>query len=441
MRQTLFLIPHEWIANYGLVIWAALVLVGLAVQVKRFGWGKEALNMLWVFLIGAAVVLFVLPRIEIQVADPSDPQQIIQGLPIRGFGLMFLTATVTGVGLAMRRSRQMGVDPEHILGLAFGMFITGIFGARLYYVIQYWEQFQGGSLSETFFRVVNTTQGGIVVYGALIGALLAMIAICWRRKLPLLAIGDIIVPGMAIGLALGRIGCFMNGCCYGGACDWPIAVQFPDRPVYASAGQWTPPYDNQLETGRLIGLETAAPDPLDSDQWRQVRLVEPNSLADQAGIQAGNLVRRVAGGPDRFRLEIIESEAEASSAAAENAIRTFELPAVELPRQSMPVHATQIYSAINATLLCLFLWFYYPFRYGDGEVIGLGLVLYTISRFLLELIRDDEAGQLNTALTTAQWMSLVMIGVGIGLIVWSRLGKSGKALPVLPPASKDAQPA
>ena len=85
---------------------------------------------------------------------------------------------------------------------------------------------------------------------------------------------------------------------------------------------------------------------------------------------------------------------------------------------------------INALLLCFFLWFYYPFRYGDGEVFGMGLCLYAIARFLLELIRDDEPGQLNTELTTAQLTSLMMFILGTGLVFWSRLRRPFRALPL-----------
>lgn len=418
MRQTLFLIPDEWLASYALPLWLILCLIGLIVQVRRFGWGKESFNMVGVFVVGLVVVRFVLPNIAIEATDPNDPTQIIKGLPIRGFGLMFLLATVTGVALATRRARQMGIDPEEILGLAFGMFVAGIIGARVYYVIQYWDQFnKAPDIASRLVAIINTTQGGIVVYGALIGSLLAAILTCWKRRLPLLAIADIIMPAMLIGLSLGRLGCFMNGCCYGGVCEWPIAVQFPDRPTY-SAYDFTPPYDHQLSTGKLIGLSTRSL-PGDED-WREVLNVESGSLAEQARIVVGDQIRRIRSA-EEYRLDI--------QSASSGTIRPYVLPFLDLPQRSAPVHPTQLYSSINALLLCLFLWFYYPFRYGDGEVFGLGLVLYAIARFLLELIRDDEAGQFNTELTTAQWTSLMMVSIGVGLILWTRLRPPSSALP------------
>ena len=148
--------------------------------------------------------------------------------------------------------------------------------------------------------------------------------------------------------------------------------------------------------------------------------VESGSLAEQASIVVGDQIRRIRSA-EEYRLDI--------QSASSGTIRPYVLPFLDLPQRSAPVHPTQLYSSINALLLCLFLWFYYPFRYGDGEVFGLGLVLYAIARFLLELIRDDEAGQFNTELTTAQWTSLMMVSIGVGLILWTRLRPPSSALP------------
>ena len=107
MRQTLFLIPDEWLASFALPLWLVLCVIALVIQARRFGWGKEAAGMIWVFVFGAIVVGFVLPRIGISVSDPTDPSRTLSGLPIRGFGLMFLLATVAGVGLATRRALSL----------------------------------------------------------------------------------------------------------------------------------------------------------------------------------------------------------------------------------------------------------------------------------------------------------------------------------------------
>ena len=99
--------------------------------------------------------------------------------------------------------------------------------------------------------VVNIAEGGLVVYGAFIGGVLGMLAFVRVYRLPLWAMCDLAVPSMALGLALGRIGCLMNGCCFGGPCQAAWAVTFPaDSPVH-----W-----HQVEHGQtyIHGLRLAA---------------------------------------------------------------------------------------------------------------------------------------------------------------------------------------
>ena len=82
-------------------------------------------------------------------------------------------------------------------------------------------------LGALIFAVVNVAAGGLVVYGSFIGAMLGL-GLFWRRyRMPLLATADLIAPSMLLGLALGRVGCLLNGCCYGVPCDLPWKVTFP----------------------------------------------------------------------------------------------------------------------------------------------------------------------------------------------------------------------
>src|SRR5437764_162347 len=132
------------------------------------------------------------------------------GLPVRGYGVMLMLATILGVALAAYRAWQVGIDPEVIYSLAFVMFIAGIFGARLFYILEYWNQFivltpqRSLDWPATFWAVVNVTKGGLVVYGSLLLGVPAGIWFCRSRGLPFLAIGDVIAPSLLVGLALGR---------------------------------------------------------------------------------------------------------------------------------------------------------------------------------------------------------------------------------------------
>src|SRR5437764_7319302 len=94
------------------------------------------------------------------------------GLPVRGYGVMLMLATILGVALAAYRAWQVGIDPEVIYSLAFVMFLAGILGARLFYVIEYWQQEFSptvtGSAAATLQAIFNVPKGGLVVYGSVI---------------------------------------------------------------------------------------------------------------------------------------------------------------------------------------------------------------------------------------------------------------------------------
>ena len=140
-----------------------------------------------------------------------------KGLPIRGYGVMMLLAVLAGTGLAVWRGRRMGLDPDLIVSLTFWMFVPGILGARISYVVeywpdQYWPVYQQNGLPAILVAVINVTEGGLVVYGALLGGVLGLVLFVRKYRLPLLATCDLITPSLMLGLALGRIGCLLNGC-------------------------------------------------------------------------------------------------------------------------------------------------------------------------------------------------------------------------------------
>jgi phosphatidylglycerol:prolipoprotein diacylglycerol transferase len=158
-------------------------------------------------------------------------------VPIRGYGVMLLVAAAAGTWLSVIRGRRMGFDADTILALGTEVFLWGLVGARLFYVLEYHEQFFGAgtSLGESLTRIVNIAGGGLVVFGSLPTAALAAWRFATRRKLPLARIADCVVPGMLLGLAIGRVGCFLNGCCFGGPCELPWAVRFPEGTAPAAA--------------------------------------------------------------------------------------------------------------------------------------------------------------------------------------------------------------
>jgi phosphatidylglycerol:prolipoprotein diacylglycerol transferase len=410
---------------------AVLVIGGAAVLWQaRNGWTPEASSTAVLIAALAAGAYFLLPRM-VELDAEGHPL----GVPIRGFGVMMMLATIAGVGISAWRARQVGLDPEIIYSLAFYMFIGGILGARGFYVIQYWDAYfkPGMSLADSLQAIVNAASGGLVVYGSFIGGTAAGAWFVYQRQLPLLALADVIAPGMALGQAIGRIGCFLNGCCYGGLCTLPlIATPFPETSNPATL-DLSPPYARQKELGWIHGFELAEQRLPDQPPQFAVTKVEPNSPAAKAGLHVGDQVKTLNG----FRLESVEGLRRQMLAAKWNARklpetlvdgvrallqasdayislqtadgRTIEWTIGELPAWSLPIHPTQLYACLDAALLAFFLWNYYPFRRRDGEVFALLITLHPISRFLLELIRMDEPGQFGSALTISQWLSIALL--------------------------------
>ena len=399
MRSELFRIPFEvaGVPIFGVGVLLALWLVAVGViawrTLRRPGGQAEMLGLAPVLAIFAAVIVGL-------------PQIFEEGLPIRGYGVMLLLAASTGLAMAIHRGRQQGLHPDTIFSLAFAMFICGIVGARLFHVIEYWENFfVGQPIGKGLAQAVLFTEGGLVVYGSLIGAGAAFLWFTRRHKLPTLALADLLAPSLAIGLALGRIGCLLNGCCYGGVCDRPWAVTFPRQ---STAERMSPPYQDQLAGGEMHGFRWEQ-DPRDG------RLVVTRVADDLAPkLTAGAVIEKFAGQRIESADQLVRSIFAAYKTKQPLKLgladgSTVVLAAAPIRPRSLPVHPTQIYSAVNACLLGWFLWLYYPLRRRDGEVTALLLTLYPIARFLLEMIRTDESAIFGTGLSISQNVSIVIL--------------------------------
>jgi len=406
--QTLFYIPREiggipvFGAGWLLAAWALFGLGLLAWLAWQQGLGAETLGYVPLLLVIGAVIAWLLPGL-------CEPE----GLPIRGYGMMLLLAVTAGTGLAVWRARRIGIDPDLVVSLAFWLFLPGIVGARLFYVIEYWPSFHRPDIGQTLKAILSINQGGLVVYGSLLGGAVGLVLFVRRNALPLLPLGDLVAPSVLLGLALGRIGCLLNGCCYGGPCELPWSVRFP----------WgSPAHLHQVHDCKvyLHGLKLGG-GPSDP---AVIAAVEPASAADKAGLKPGQTIIEVNGQPVHTAADAQKELLASHEPGMVLSIRA-ELDAP--PRQwilerptprSLPVHPTQIYSAINALLLCLLLLAYDPFRRRDGELFALAITLYPISRFLLEIIRTDESPVFGTGLSISQNVSLMVLAAAAALWVY-----------------------
>ena len=398
MIQTLFYIPAT-VGGYPLFgvglllfVWCLFGVGMMGFLAWRQGLNADTFSYLPILLIVAAAIVWMLPA----VCDRGG-----LGLPIRGYGVMMLVAVVCGTALAVWRGKKRGVAPDTIFSTALWMFLPGIIGGRLFYIIEYWENYRQDTFGKTLLAAVNIAEGGLVVYGALIGGTLGMILFVRKNHLPLLAVCDLVAPSIVLGLAIGRIGCFLSGCCYGSACDLPWAVTFPLT---------SPAYETQLARGQMYGIllssQTETP-PLVLD-------VKPDSTAAQAGIKPGGRVVKINRRPadSNGMLQVVFSDSQTAKFPlildmADG--RVVRLPAITLPPRSLPVHPTQLYSSINAFLLCFFLLAFEPFKRHDGMVFALMLTIYPVARFLLEIIRTDESAVFGTGLSISQNVSLLLL--------------------------------
>jgi phosphatidylglycerol---prolipoprotein diacylglyceryl transferase len=155
-----------------------------------------------------------------------------RSFPIFSYGLMLLIGFLSALFLGQRRAVREGIKPELLFDLAFWLLVSGIVGARLFYLIQYHKQvFAGKQGLELLVAAVNLSQGGIVLYGSLLGGAAAFFWFCWKHNLNSLQLADIAMPSVFVGEGFGRIGCLLNGCCYGDRCEQPWGIVFPSGSV------------------------------------------------------------------------------------------------------------------------------------------------------------------------------------------------------------------
>lgn len=335
MRQVLFRIWFEqpwawWTAGLEEVpllgaawIWLIVGTLFLLVHAIRRDWSAVGDRMVWASWGIGLLLLSVAPLTGILPAS----------LPVFGYGAMVLLGFGGAYWFARARAAAVGIDPELVTDAAFWILISGIIGGRTAYLVQYRDLVfrEVQTLDQALLSAINLSEGGLVVIGALVGATLGLLAFSYRRGASFWELADLVMPAAFIGMAFGRIGCLLNGCCFGDACSLPWAITFP----------------------------------------------------------------------------------QGSTTFEALAIRGFIDPAAEA---TIPLHPTQIYSAINNLVLAIVTGTYYWYRRAPGDVFALSCILYPITRILLEFLRADEMGQLGTALTISQIYSLLLLLIGIILL-------------------------
>jgi phosphatidylglycerol:prolipoprotein diacylglycerol transferase len=155
------------------------------------------------------------------------------------YGVMAVIGYLVGMYFINKEAIRNEIQPLMIQSLSMWIIVGMLIGARIWYVLENWNQFAPAPLS-----IFKLWEGGMVFYGGFIGGFAGGMIFIKIAKLPLAKVMDIMAPGIAIAIGIGRIGCFLNGCCYGRITDSRIGVCFPSR--------WAPPaYWDHLQRGLI----------------------------------------------------------------------------------------------------------------------------------------------------------------------------------------------
>lgn len=148
---------------------------------------------------------------------------MIGSLPVHGYGLMVAIGFLVAIYVAARRARKRGIPSQAIFDLGLYVLVAGLFGARIFHYLQHRSDYS------SFWEVLKIYEGGLAYYGGFILAFAVAVLYLRSKKLAIARIADIIAPSLALGLGMGRVGCFLAGCCFGKPTSLPWGMTFPER--------------------------------------------------------------------------------------------------------------------------------------------------------------------------------------------------------------------
>jgi phosphatidylglycerol:prolipoprotein diacylglycerol transferase len=153
-------------------------------------------------------------------------------IDLHTYGFLVAAAFLVGIALAARRAKTEALSPQTVTDLGVWLVIAGMAGGKLFHILLFWPEFIAGWRAEG----LRSLREGFVFYGGFICATVAGIVYARRREISFWKLADLFAPCIALGHAIGRLGCFFNGCCYGKACALPWAVRFPEPHLMAGVG-------------------------------------------------------------------------------------------------------------------------------------------------------------------------------------------------------------
>ena len=152
-------------------------------------------------------------------------------ITIHTYGFLIATAFLLGLWLALRQAAREGLSKEKVTDIGFYALFAGIIGSRIFFIATEWEHFSSHPAD-----MLKIWEGGLVFYGGVIFAIPVAVWYARRQGLLLWQTADIWAPSIAVGHAIGRLGCFCAGCCYGLPTDLPWGVTFNNPETLAIRG-------------------------------------------------------------------------------------------------------------------------------------------------------------------------------------------------------------
>ena len=160
-------------------------------------------------------------------------------IPLHTYGLLIATAFLVAMWLAGRAAARAGPIKDRVMDLCFWILVSAMIGSRVLFIIVNWDEYAADPASIFAFW-----KGGLVFYGGFIGATAFSIYYMRKHQMDFFSHADALIPSVSIGHAIGRMGCFAAGCCWGGACDPNLAwaARFPPESLA---------YQSQLQHGLI----------------------------------------------------------------------------------------------------------------------------------------------------------------------------------------------
>jgi phosphatidylglycerol:prolipoprotein diacylglycerol transferase len=301
-------------------------------------------------------------------------------LTVKSYGLMMVIGFLACVSLIRYLSRDFTPNPQLITNAALYSLVGGVVGARLFFVFHHFGQFRSNPL-----EVFAIWQGGLELVGGVAVFIIVILFYLWYHKLPIRRYLDTLAIGLMLALVFGRVGCFLNGCCYGKPTELPWGLRFPYY-SFAYHSQINPDLDrNRSEPHLELPEEFFGYTDEHGNRYSGLKPYEYLTIQQKAKVTEG-----------KYRC--------------------------------LPVQPTQLYSSGMAAFWCLLLYLFWRrtkkaelsgksgrFFAKPGYTFALMFIVYGMTRFLMEYLRDDNPFEFD-GLTISQNIGIAMVVLGVVLI-------------------------